>query len=746
MLTAIKRIIKTLTHQIIDILYPYRNEYIDHQNKWSLLKECPYALYDAASVLVGDDFYIIGGYTEINKIHHGMVVYNIVNDDWYEINNVPKYFCHSHSSVCSDQQRYIYIVSGQIGPQCAPAVSNAFCFDTITKKWTELPPLPLPRYAGTMQLIDNVLHFVGGAEEDRVTPSNLHWCLAVHENKALWQTWEEREPAPLAVMHRGSIAFGGELFVFSGQQGDFKAMPNSQNYNCTNTTQEIFYKEVHKFNPAENKWYRLRDIPIPTSHTDFSVVEKNGVALIMGGNIYKDPVTYRIRLTNVIQAYHLREDCWQIAGRLPYRVKALNCCLHHDDLIIACGQRDYSSNNDSPNRVINIAWKCSFSSLDLNFSVSESKSNIHHKSIMLLTHEISYSGAPLFLLEVCKYLKRSGANVQVYTLRGNITHDNIFTSNHIPILPFEKAMEAASESDLIIANTAYCGPLIRKLLNINPALNNKLIWWIHENDYMKYNDNFLGLKHVKFVLFDSTNQCNTWKYKYFSEKTNCTVIYPGLRESIEKASYNTISEQERIKLRYRYGLDPKDFVLLIIGEFSDRKGQSLLLKTVGNLAKSGFLARLKVQIIGFENEKQKNNFYKKLHPFEKQVISNGKLLWTKKAELSEHYAISDVFVMNSQGYGEPFGLVTLEAMAFKLPILATDAGGTKEIIVENQNGLYHPIGLEGQSILSSNIELLARDVALRKKLGNNGRKHVVEHFSSSRFFTEFDSYINNINI
>ncbi len=102
--------------------------------------------------------------------------------------------------------------------------------------------------------------------------------------------------------------------------------------------------------------------------------------------------------------------------------------------------------------------------------------------------------------------------------------------------------------------------------------------------------------------------------------------------------------------------------------------------------------------------------------------------------------------MNSQGYGEPFGLVTLEAMAFKLPILATDAGGTKEIIVENQNGLYHPIGLEGQSILSSNIELLARDVALRKKLGNNGRKHVVEHFSSSRFFTEFDSYINNINI
>ncbi|KAJ0810320.1 putative glycosyl transferase, family 1 [Helianthus annuus] len=47
------------------------------------------------------------------------------------------------------------------------------------------------------------------------------------------------------------------------------------------------------------------------------------------------------------------------------------------------------------------------------------------------------------------------------------------------------------------------------------------------------------------------------------------------------------------------------------------------------------------------------------------------------------YSAVDIYVINSQGIGETFGRVTIEAMAFGIPVLGTDAGGTKEIVEHN---------------------------------------------------------------
>ena len=51
----------------------------------------------------------------------------------------------------------------------------------------------------------------------------------------------------------------------------------------------------------------------------------------------------------------------------------------------------------------------------------------------------------------------------------------------------------------------------------------------------------------------------------------------------------------------------------------------------------------------------------------------------KKEKLIEIYQNSHVFVLSSL-YGESFGIVLLEAMASKTPIIASDDGGIKEII------------------------------------------------------------------
>ena len=58
---------------------------------------------------------------------------------------MPKEMAHSHLGMATDG-RYIYVVTGQYGPQCRGPTARNFVLDTETKQRRDLPPLPVPRY------------------------------------------------------------------------------------------------------------------------------------------------------------------------------------------------------------------------------------------------------------------------------------------------------------------------------------------------------------------------------------------------------------------------------------------------------------------------------------------------------------------------------------------------------------------------------------------------------------------------
>jgi len=58
---------------------------------------------------------------------------------------MPKEMAHSHLGMVTDG-RYIYVVTGQYGPQCRGPTARNFVLDTEKKEWNDLPPLPVPRY------------------------------------------------------------------------------------------------------------------------------------------------------------------------------------------------------------------------------------------------------------------------------------------------------------------------------------------------------------------------------------------------------------------------------------------------------------------------------------------------------------------------------------------------------------------------------------------------------------------------
>lgn len=149
--------------------------------------------------------------------------------------------------------------------------------------------------------------------------------------------------------------------------------------------------------------------------------------------------------------------------------------------------------------------------------------------------------------------------------------------------------------------------------------------------------------------------------------------------------------------------------------------------------------KLKVLIGSVGSKSNKVPYVKALLNFLNQHSNlSNTVLWTPSTtRVAALYAAADAYVMNSQGLGETFGRVTIEAMAFGLPVLGTDAGGTKEIVEHNVTGLLHSLGRPGNQVLASNLQYLLNNPSERQRLGSNGRKKVKDMYLKKHMYKRF---------
>ena len=93
-------------------------------------------------------------------------------------------------------------------------------------------------------------------------------------------------------------------------------------------------------------------------------------------------------------------------------------------------------------------------------------------------------------------------------------------------------------------------------------------------------------------------------------------------------------------------------------------------------------------------------------------------------ELLALYHQSDLFVLPS--LGECFGIATVEAMGAGLPVIASDVGGTADIIAEGRNGYIVPGN--DVSALAQAIEAIVGDDSKRRAMGAQSRLLAEERF------------------
>ncbi|KAJ8750313.1 hypothetical protein K2173_014228 [Erythroxylum novogranatense] len=322
--------------------------------KWEQMPSAPVPRLDGYAIQIKNLFYVFVGYGTINHVHSHVDVYDFTSDKWVDRFDTPKEMANSHLGVATDG-RYIYIVSGQYGPQCRTAIPNTFSLDTQTKSWESLPPLPAPRYAPPTQLWRGRLHVMGGSKENRHTPAYDHWSIAVKDGKALERNWRTEVPIPRGGPHRTCIAVNDRLFVIGGQEGDFMPKPGSPIYKCSRR-REVVYGDVYMLDD-EMKWKTLPSMPKPDSHIECAWVLVNNSIIITGGTTEKHPLTKRMILVGEIFRFDLESMTWSVIGKLPFRIKTTLTGFWNGWLYFTSGQRDRGPDNPQPQKVIGEMWR-----------------------------------------------------------------------------------------------------------------------------------------------------------------------------------------------------------------------------------------------------------------------------------------------------------------------------------------------------------------------------------------------------
>ncbi len=152
------------------------------------------------------------------------------------------------------------------------------------------------------------------------------------------------------------------------------------------------------------------------------------------------------------------------------------------------------------------------------------------------------------------------------------------------------------------------------------------------------------------------------------------------------------------------------FVQLIsIGNLTENKGHRFLIEIVSKLIFKGY--KIKFDILG----------YGPLQGDLKMLINDLNLnecvfLRGNVSNVDFYLSKADIFV--HAAHKEGFGLVLLEAMASKLPIVTTNGGGNQDLINENENGFL----IENRNLIDfeQKLEVLILDPEKRKRMGENG--------------------------
>jgi alpha-maltose-1-phosphate synthase len=207
------------------------------------------------------------------------------------------------------------------------------------------------------------------------------------------------------------------------------------------------------------------------------------------------------------------------------------------------------------------------------------------------------------------------------------------------------------------------------------------------------------------------------------------VIYNG----IDLAEYQKTEETQALT---DYGVDPSVPYVLFVGRITRQKGVTHLVDAIHYLPPE-------TQVVLCAGAPDTPEIAAELRQkVEAARAHHPRIVWIEKMvtkqEAIQLYSNCRVFCCPS--VYEPFGIINLEAMACRAPVVASATGGIKEVVVDGKTGYLVPFDQDPSTSFPRSPETFARDLAVRIqamlkdperciRFGDAGRKRVEEVFS-----------------
>jgi len=173
-------------------------------------------------------------------------------------------------------------------------------------------------------------------------------------------------------------------------------------------------------------------------------------------------------------------------------------------------------------------------------------------------------------------------------------------------------------------------------------------------------------------------------------------------------------------LRRELSLTQEDFLVGIVAHLADHKGHKYLIEASRILRDKA--PRIKIIIVGDGPLQLKLNRQVKEIQVEDMVFFLG-----FREDIPQILASLDLFVLSSKLEG--MGTSIMDAMACRLPVVATEVGGIPEVVVNEQTGLLVPP--KKPAALAAAIMRIYENRELAEQLGSRGYEVVHSKFSAA---------------
>lgn len=205
-----------------------------------------------------------------------------------------------------------------------------------------------------------------------------------------------------------------------------------------------------------------------------------------------------------------------------------------------------------------------------------------------------------------------------------------------------------------------------------------------------------GAARLRRVIAVSTGVGREIAEHYGVAPSRITVIPNG----VDHATFHPVDEAARAALRARLGLPPDRCLALFVGGDWERKGVRDAITAVAGLPDVTFV------VVGNGDVEAMRAQMARVGATDGQVVFAG-----PSREPQRYYQAADLLLFPSRY--EAFSLVTLEAAACGLPIVAHAINGTEDLIVDGENGI---LSAPGADALRAHVTRLRDDTALRTRL------------------------------